>query len=59
MLQNTFCRILTAIFIGLATTDMSAYTSPDGKISADVEAGTGIVIKYKADGRYILSLIHI
>lgn len=53
MLQNTFCRILTAIFIGLATTDMSAYTSPDGKISADVEAGTGIVIKYKADGRYI------
>lgn len=32
---------------------MSAYTSPDGKISADVEAGTGIVIKYKADGRYI------
>lgn len=54
MLQNTICRILTAIlFIVLATAEVSAYTSPDGKISADVEPGTGIVIKYRADGRDI------
>lgn len=42
---------ITAIFVAVAIAEVSAYTSPDGKISADVEAGTGIVISYKADGR--------
>lgn len=50
MLQNALCKILTVIFIAVAAVDVSAFTSPDGKISADVEAGSGIVIKYKADG---------
>ena len=42
---------ITAIFVAVAIAEVSAYTSPKGKISADVEAGTGIVISYKADGR--------